>query len=231
MEDEIDLKELFSIFWSKKLQIFMIIVLFVALGIFYTMYLVKPDYKSSTTLVLTKNTTDNETITQSEVNLNQKLVATYTTLIKSDNVLRQVIHNLGLNIDEEDLRKSVSVSLVNGTQLIEVCVTNEIPENARIYASEITKVFIKKVKDIYKIDNISLIDEAKIESTPYNVNHVKDIVVFTFIGLVVAFVYIFIENLLDTTVKTVDEAEKRLNLNVLASIPNYDYKIKRKGKK
>lgn len=227
MEDEIDLKELFSIFWSKKLQIFMIIVLFVALGIFYTMYLVKPDYKSSTTLVLTKNTTDNETITQSEVNLNQKLVATYTTLIKSDNVLRQVIHNLGLNIDEEDLRKSVSVSLVNGTQLIEVCVTNEIPENARIYASEITKVFIKKVKDIYKIDNISLIDEAKIESTPYNVNHVKDIVVFTFIGLVVAFVYIFIENLLDTTVKTVDEAEKRLNLNVLASIPNYDYKIKK----
>lgn len=231
MEDEIDLKELFNMFWSKKLETFMIIVLFVALGIFYTMYLVKPDYKSSTTLVLTKNTTDNETITQSEVNLNQKLVATYTTLIKSDNVLRQVIHNLGLNIDEEDLRKSVSVSLVNGTQLIEVCVTNEIPENARIYASEITKVFIKKVKDIYKIDNISLIDEAKIESTPYNVNHVKDIVVFTFIGLVVAFVYIFIENLLDTTVKTVDEAEKRLNLNVLASIPNYDYKIKRKGKK
>lgn len=227
MEDEIDLKELFNMFWSKKLETFMIIVLFVALGIFYTMYLVKPDYKSSTTLVLTKNTTDNETITQSEVNLNQKLVATYTTLIKSDNVLRQVIHNLGLNIDEEDLRKSVSVSLVNGTQLIEVCVTNEIPENARIYASEITKVFIKKVKDIYKIDNISLIDEAKIESTPYNVNHVKDIVVFTFIGLVVAFVYIFIENLLDTTVKTVDEAEKRLNLNVLASIPNYDYKIKK----
>lgn len=231
MEDEIDLKELFNMFWSKKLEIFMIIVLFVALGIFYTMYLVKPDYKSSTTLVLTKNTTDNETITQSEVNLNQKLVATYTTLIKSDNVLRQVIHNLGLNIDEEDLRKSVSVSLVNGTQLIEVCVTNEIPENAKIYASEITNVFIKKVKDIYKIDNISLIDEAKIESTPYNVNHVKDIVVFTFIGLVVAFVYIFIENLLDTTVKTIDEAEKRLNLNVLASIPNYDYKIKRKGKK
>lgn len=227
MENEMDLKELFNMFWSKKLEIFVIVILFVALGIFYTMYLVKPDYKSSTTLVLTKNTTDNETITQSEVSLNQKLVATYSTLIKSDNVLRQVIRNLRLNIDEEDLRKSVSVSLVNGTQLIEICVTNEVPRNAQIYASEITKVFISKVKDIYKIDNISLVDEAKIERTPYNVNHVKDIILFTFIGLVVAFVYVFIENLLDTTIKTAEEAEKRLTLNVLASIPNYDYKIKK----
>lgn len=227
MENEMDLKELFNMFWSKKLEIFVIVILFVALGIFYTIYLVKPDYKSSTTLVLTKNTTDNETITQSEVSLNQKLVATYSTLIKSDNVLRQVIRNLRLNIDEEDLRKSVSVSLVNGTQLIEICVTNEVPQNAQIYASEITKVFISKVKDIYKIDNISLVDEAKIERTPYNVNHVKDIILFTFIGLVVAFVYVFIENLLDTTIKTAEEAEKRLTLNVLASIPNYDYKIKK----
>lgn len=227
MENEMDLKELFNMFWSKKLEIFVIVILFVALGIFYTIYLVKPDYKSSTTLVLTKNTTDNETITQSEVSLNQKLVATYSTLIKSDNVLRQVIRNLRLNIDEEDLRKSVSVSLVNGTQLIEICVTNEVPRNAQIYASEITKVFISKVKDIYKIDNISLVDEAKIERTPYNVNHVKDIILFTFIGLVVAFVYVFIENLLDTTIKTAEEAEKRLTLNVLASIPNYDYKIKK----
>lgn len=230
--EEIDLKELFDIFWSKKIVIALIISVFICIGIFYTKFMVKPDYKSYTTLVLTKNTNDNETITQSEVALNQKLVETYKTLVGSNNVLRQVISNLNANISEDDLRNKVSVTLVKGTQLIEISVTNENPETAKEFASEITKVFIEKVKEIYKIDNISLMDEAKVPNSPYNISHVKNLLIFGCIGIIIAIGYIFIISMLDTTIKTAEDAEKRLGLNVLASIPNYDYEPKKKkGKK
>lgn len=228
--EEIDLRELFNIFWSKKFLIILIVVVFMLLGVFYTKYMVKPDYKATSTVVLTK-ATDNETITQTEVTLNQRLVATYTELIRSNNVIRQVISNLNAEIDEEQLKNSVSVSLVSNTQLIEIAVTNENPELARIFTNEITKVFIEKVKEIYKIDNISIYYEAKVPLVPYNINHVKDIIMFTAVGVIIAFCLVFVLSLFDTTIKSAEEAEKRLGLSVLASIPNYDYDTKKKGKK
>lgn len=229
--EEIDLKELFNMFWSKKLIIMLIIIISIVIGIFYTKFMIKPDYKATAKLVLTKNAVDNETITQTEVTLNQKLVATYTVLIQSNSVLRPVISNLNLNINEDVLRNKVEVTLVSNTQFIEISVTNEDPKQAMEIANEITNVFMEKAKEIYKIENISLVDEAKTPNAPYNINNIKNILVFVFLGIAVAIGYVIIINMLDTTIKNAQEAEKSLELTVLASIPNYSYDEKKKGKK
>lgn len=229
--EEIDLKEIFDMFWSKKVVIILVVLLFMGIGVFYTKFMVKPDYKSSAILVLTKNGESNETITQSEVTLNQKLIGTYTEVIKSDNVLRQVISNLNLDIDENELRNRVSVKLVLNTQLIEISVTNENPETAKLLTNEITNVFMDRVKEIYKINNISIFSEANLSTGPYNINHTKNVLMFIVIGIVIAFGCVFIASMFDTTVKTAEEAEKKLGVTVLASIPNCDYETKKKGKK
>ena len=44
---EIDLKELFSIFWSKKLFIIMVTLIFAVLGLYYAKKIVIPNYKST----------------------------------------------------------------------------------------------------------------------------------------------------------------------------------------
>lgn len=229
--EEIDLKELFNMFWSKKLIIILIVIIAIVIGIFYTKFMIKPDYKATAKLVLTKNAVDNETITQTEVTLNQKLVATYTVLIQSNSVLRPVISNLNLNINEDVLRNKVAVTLVSNTQFIEISVTNADPKQAKEIANEITNVFMEKAKEIYKIENISLVDEAKIPSAPYNINNIKNILIFAFLGIVVSIGYVIITNMLDTTIKNAQEAEKCIGLTVLASIPNYSYDEKKKGKK
>lgn len=229
--EEVDLKELFNIFWSRKIIIVIITAIFICIGVFYTKCMIKPDYKAVSTLVLTKNASDDETITQTEVNLNQKLVATYTVLIKSSSVLRPVISNLNLSISEDVLRNRVSVNLVSNTQLIEVAVTNGNPEKAKEIVNELTKVFMEKAKEIYKIDNISLLNEARTPLTPYNISHIKNIIIFAFIGIAISVGYVIISNMLDTTIKNAEEAEKRLGLTVLASIPNYAYDGKKKGKR
>lgn len=222
--EEIDLKELFDIFWSKKIVIIFITAIFICMGIYYTKNMKTPDYKATSTLVLARNTSNNEIITQTEVTLNQKLVATYTTLVESNTVLREVISNLNANISEEELRKNVSVKLVTNSQLIEISVTNENPKFAKDYTDEITKVFVEKVKDIYKMDNINIVDIAKIPETPYNINHKTDILIFASIGFIIACLYVFIKGMLDTTIKTAEEAERRLGLQVLALIPIYHHK-------
>ena len=237
--EEIDLKELFEIFWHKKAQIILIILIFMVIGVIYSVGFVTPMYSSSTTLVLagTASSTEEQsqnTITTADLSINSQLVSTYSELVKSNNILGQVISNLGINIDAEELRQNVEVTSVEDTELIEITVSDQNPEYAARIANEIASVFEEKIaKEIYNINNVHIVDEAVAETEPSNVNHAKDIVIFAFIGVVVAVMYVLIANMLDTTVKTQEDIEKSIKIPVLASIPLYDMDMeklkKRKG--
>lgn len=222
--EELDLKQLVNIFWNKRLHIISIVLIFLIIGIIYTFMFVTPKYKSYTSLVLARSESTNgevvdSTITQTDITLNQKLVSTYSELIKSKNVLREVIKNLNINESEERLKDNITVSSVKDTELIQITVTNYYPDRARDIANEIAKVFTKKVAEIYHINNVYIVDEAESANAPYNINHIKDIAIFMAIGLVIASAYVLIANLLDTTIKSAEDVEKEIEVSVLASIP------------
>ncbi len=234
--EELDLKELLIMFWNKKIQILLITAIFLVIGIIYTIGFVTPVYTSSTKLVLatannsTTQSTAN-TITTTDVALNSKLVSTYSELVKSNNVIRQVISNLKMNIEEEELRKNVTVSSVKDTELIQITVSSKNATDAAKIANEIAKVFMEKVSEIYNINNVHIVDEAETSNDPSNINHMKDITIFFFIGIVVSVMYVLIVNMLDTTIKTVEEVEKEFKIPVLASIPMYSFESEKGGKK
>lgn len=235
--EELDLKEIFNLFWNKKLRIAIIVAIFMVIGAIYTIGFVKPVYTSNTTLVLAKmddktgnNLNGEAGVTTNDVTLNSKLVSTYSELVKSKKVLRAVISNLSIRLDEDVLRRNVSVSSVKDTELIEIKVTNSDPAVAAKVANEIAKVFIENVKEIYNLNNVHIVDQAEPADAPSNIHHIRNVIIFAFIGVVVAVVYVLILNMLDTTVKSAEDVEKLLGLPVLASIPVYDFDAKKEDK-
>lgn len=233
--DELNLKDLFNIFWSKKFEIILIIAIAVVIGFIYSYVLLKPEYKSTTSILLAKSNTaqaDDGTITSSEITLNQNLVATYSDLIKTERVLNQVINNLQINKTVEELQSNIQVSAKNDTEIIEISVTDEDSVMAQRIANEAAQVFITQIaQQYYNMDNVYVVDEARAESEPYNINHTKDLVIFAAIGFVIACIYVLIANMLDTTVKSKEDIEKKLGLTVLTSIPVCDFKKAKGGKK
>ena len=233
--DELNLKDIFNIFWTKKFEIILIIAIAIVIGFIYSYVLVKPEYKSTTSILLAKSNTaqaDDGTITSSEITLNQNLVATYSDLIKTDKVLTQVINNLQINKTVEELQKNIQVSAKDDTEIIEISVTDADNEMARRIANEAAQVFITQIaQEYYNMDNVYVVDEAIAESAPYNINHTKDLVIFVAAGFVIACIYVLIANMLDTTVKSKEDIEKKLGLTVLTSIPMCDFKKAKGGKK
>ena len=221
--EELDLKELLDLFWSKIWQMMMIVIIAGGIGVIYTLGFVTPKYTSLTKFVLTgaesTSGTFSNAITTTDVTLNSKLVPTYRDLIESSKVLRQVITNLEVDITEEELKKSITVSSKEDTDVIELTVTNENAAYAAKIANEIVRVFSEMLPEIYNINNLYVVDEAEVESEPSNIHHAKDVVIFTFVGIVVAVGYVLIANMLDTTVKTGEDIEKEFNIPVLVSIP------------
>ena len=233
--EELDLKELLMLFWNKKVKILLIVAIFMLIGVIYTIGFVTPVYTSSTTLLLGKSestTGKTDTITTTDITLNSKLVSTYSTLIKSKTVLRQVISNLGINISEDELEKNITVSQEKDTEIIRISVTNADATTAAKVANEVAKVFSQRVSEIYKINNVQVVDQAEVDTIPSNINHAKDIMIFACVGIVVSVMYVLIANMLDTTIKTAEEVEKEFKVPVLASIPLYNFEpVKVKGGK
>ena len=229
--EELDLKELVNTFWNKKVIILLLILISIVLGVIYTIGFTKPVYTSSTTLVLASannSSNSNTSITATDISVNSKLVSTYSELIKSKNILRQVIDNLGIKVSEDTIKNNIKVTSVSNTELIKISVTNEKPEYATKIANEIAKVFAQKVKELYNIENIQVVDEAEIPEQPSNINHKKDIMMFAIIGGIISILYVCISTILDTTIKTSEELENKFKLTVLATIPVCDNSLQKK---
>ena len=231
--EELDLKELFFMFWNKKLEIILITLMFVAVGIGYSYFFVKPEYTSTTSLVLAQSSSSGQTgdgaISATDLTMNSKLVPTYSELIKRKAILGQVCENLNIpDSNIQELRGKIKVNSAKNTEIIEISVTNKDPNKAAAIANEIAKVFGEKIVEIYNISNVYLLDRAEANAVPSNINHMKDVVIFAFIGLVIAAVYVLIANMLDNTIKTEQDVEATTELLVLSSIPNYDVEIKSK---
>lgn len=225
--EELDLKELFNIFWNKKTEILLIVITFILIGSVYSFFGVTPKYTSYTTMVLAQNgvseATQTGAITQQDLTINQKLVSTYSVLIKSKTVLNEVRRNLDIEneLSYNDLKKLVSVKNESDTEVIRIDVTNVDPNEAARIANEVARVFGEKIVEIYNISNAYIVDRAEATTSPSNVNHPKDIVIFAFIGLVISVAYVLIINMLDNTIKTEEDVEKSTGLLVLASVANY----------
>ena len=232
MEDEIDLKNILKSFWDRKIGIILIVLVAIAVGFIYTSYFIDPVYSATATAILTNNSSSEEggeSVTQSELTLNNQLLGTYREIARSDAVVSTVISNLGLtNITDAALKGQIAVTSSLNTQVIEITVTNSEPNLAAKIANEIRKVFAEKVKEIYKIDNIQPLDDAKIPTAASNINHTKDIIIFAAGGLVLAVIYVIIANILDNTVKSSKDIENATGLDVIAEIPLYEVDKRRR---
>lgn len=230
--EEINLKDLFTYFLSKIAIIIIIFIIAVSSSIVYSEFFKKPRYNSYTTVVLATSNDEKKdsSITQTDININQKLVSTYRQIIKSRRVLGQVIDNLELNMSVSELSQNISVTNETDTELIRITVSSLDKEQAALVANEIAKVFSEEIINIYNIKNVSIIDYAIVSNVPYNINVVKDAIIYGLVGIVAGLGIVFVMFYFDTTIKNPEEIQEKIGLPLLGVVPKFE-SSKSKSKK
>ena len=217
--EEINLKDLFNYFLSKKLYIILITLIAVIIGVLYSTFFKTPMYKSYTTMLLTKEN-DSTSITSNDITLNKNLVDTYSEIIRSRKIASKVINNLDLNYSIEELKSRISVSSINDTEIIKITVVDEDSKLAMDIANETASVFKTEIVKLYNIQNIGVVDVAETANSPYNMNSLKGIIISLLIGIVLSLALVFIMYYFDTTIKSAEEVEEKLGLPVIGKVPN-----------
>lgn len=219
--EEINLKD----FWDylKKYIFLMIIIgVFLVSGTFmYDKFLKKPLYTTYTTVVLVKadsSGTTSDAISQNDVLLNKNLVSTYSQIIKSKLVLKQVIKDLNLTYSVKELSKKIKVEALEDTEILKISVSDEKPELAANIANDIAKVFSAEITKIYKINNVSVIDDAQVSYDVSNNTIKRDIALAILVSVFGTSALVFVKFYFDDSVKLSDNLEQEIDMPIIAKV-------------
>lgn len=219
-EDTIDLRELIHIIAKRFWLIALITVVAVLSSGFISVFVLDKQYEAYTQLIINKPADQAQPLTYNDVMLNQKLVDTYSIIAKSNTVLEQVIEQLGLNIPIKELNDKITVSGENETEIIRITVKDTDPKLAASIANKVAEVFMAEVIKKMKIDNVQVIDPARIPIEPSQPKPLLNIAIAGVLGIMIGLGVVFLMEYLDNTIKTPDDVQRYLGLPVLGSIPS-----------
>ncbi|MFZ7131653.1 MAG: YveK family protein [Eubacteriales bacterium] len=222
--EEIDLKESWFIFRRNLKFIALIVLISVVLTGVVTLFILDKQYESYSTLMLGKpkdyGQDSNSEITYNDMLLNQKLVSTYSEIIKSKAVTTKVINELNLNMSTEALGNIVAVTTLNDTEIIKITVKHTDAREASRIANAMANTFMDYVSDLMKIDNVNVIDVAVVNNDPVSPRLKMNLAIALVLGLMLGIFIVFLREFMDTKIKDPKEIESLSKHPVLAVIPN-----------
>jgi len=223
LDEQIDLRELFGVLIKGAWVIILITIMSVLISGVVTFFILPPIYETSTTMMVSRAQDITETNLQyQDILISHRLVNTYREITTSNRVLHRVIDLLGIEMTADEVREKVSVTSLRDTEIIRISVENTDPAFASNMANAIAQVFMEEVVDIMRIENVHIIDEARLPEYPIRPQPLLNIAVAGVLGFMLGLGLVFLIEYLDNTVKTSESIEKRLELPVLGVIPSFD---------
>ena len=168
-EEELDLIQAIKISWKKRKIIFGIIIACVLIGLVYTFIINRPIYQSTSKILI------------------DKADASISEFVKSSDIMAEVASNF--NVQRSYISEKATVSFDKNTKILTISVSSTDNKEALNIVNKYQEILKTRLESVYDIKVYSTIEQAQISENPYNVNHVKDMIVSIGVGFILAGVY------------------------------------------
>ncbi len=223
-------------FLSAVVRKIWVVILLLALcggGMFYFEYSNSYDLYEATTTVFTVTTGDasantvnpGKRISYDDIIIARQFEPDLFDIMQSEKVINDAANSLkDRDVSAEEILGAISLSSQKESNIIKITATAEDAERAALIANAVSKAFVNRINDITKTNIFGILTEAKKPDNPMPSDLVKRTVMGLLTGLVLALVIIYITELFDTRIRSIDDIEYNANLRVLARIPKYTVK-------
>lgn len=223
---EIDLLELLLAIRDKIAVILATAVICAGLAGVYSFFIAQPVYQSTSKLYIQAQSSS--AVSLSELQVSSTLAHDCVEMIRSQSISEDVIGNLGLQMEVKDLQRSLSVTNPEDTRIINITIEGHDPQQITEIANEFAAVSRARISEVMKTDKPQIWEKATVPEKPIRPSKRKNVMMGFLAGGVLAGLAVVILFLLNDTIKSQDEIEKYLELNLLAVIP-MDGEQKKKG--
>ena len=219
-EIEIDLWELFQILLKNWLWILLSTLGCAILGLLITMFLITPKYRAEATMIVNTRQDQTATVTNDQITSAQKLVDTYSIIIRSRRVIDPIMEKLNIEDEYEDFVETILVESVNDTQVMSIRVENKDPEIALQVVQEIVDRAPGAIISTVEAGSVNVVSEPYVNAEePVSPSKLKNIAITAFIGLFISSGTFLLIAFLDNTFKSEEDIQKQLGLVTIGIIP------------
>lgn len=224
-EIDIDLRKIFYMMRTKVIYILIVTVFAGAVAGCYTHFFIDPTYSASIKLFAYSNTdrvSTDASISNQEFAASRDIVNTDIYILQSDSIIEMVIEDLGLNTSVGAVKSMISASQIPDTIAFQVTVNSKDPNLSAKIANSIAKIAPTEVARIVNAGGISVIDYAKVPTSPSSPNTKKNIMMGLLVGFAVSFALFFIYELFDSTITEAKDLEREFEIPILGTIPRLE---------
>lgn len=219
---EIDLMRLIKAVWRHAVVIALVMFLGGGAGLWLARSVVPARYQASALMYVNNSSISvgSTSISLSDLSASQTLVDTYIAILNTRLTLNDVIDRAGLGYTFEQLRGMIDAKAVNGTEIFEVTVTSENPEETERIANTIVEVLPDKIAQIVDGSSVRTVDWAVVPTGRHSPSYSKFTMIGAMAGLLFSCGIVVIRELLDDQIRNEEELLQSYGLPVLAAIPD-----------
>lgn len=217
---------------DKYKNIVLIVLSFLLISSIYNIFFINKEYEANVKIFIGKQKFKNitETYNNEEINLYQRLITTYSEVIKSKKLINESIKGSKMNylqdkyknINYDLLMENLTVNPIANTQIIEIKYKSLNPQQSYDLLYSITENLISYSKELYPNVNITVLEQVHV-----NLNQLmnKKLTIIGFgliLGLIVGIGGIIGVMYLNNTYKNQKSLEEEIGLTVIGVIPKID---------
>lgn len=223
-EESIDLRDFFDAIKKRWQLIVSITLIFTIAVTIISFFVIKPKYESNTLLFVGKDTTENQNQNQqtnaNDIQMYQKLLKTYSTVITTEDLISKAMNDANLDVSSETVLGGLTVTPQTDTQILEIKYVGKDKQQSKDIVEAVTNEFINKSSELVADPNVKVIQEPKVPDSPISPNKKLNISIAFLLGLIVGVGGAVLLEMLDTTFKTKKQLEEIVGLPVLGVIPD-----------
>ena len=222
-EIAIDVVQLFTILWKKKIAIILTAIVAAVLAFGVSSFVLTPEYSSTTRIyVVNRNQSENAGLTNQDLQAGTYLVKDYKEIILSQDVLEKVISNLKLDKTVKELSKKIQVTVPVDTRIVSIVVKDAQPEEASRIANALREVAAEKIISVTRVSDVTTLEEARPALAPSSPNIRRNTALAFLVGGAVMVVSVLLLELLDDRVKRPEDVEEVMQVALLGIVPDLD---------
>lgn len=218
MENEIDLLDLFY-FLKKRVPIIIAsFLVFAIVGAAVTVFGMETRYTANTRIYVLNRSSETN-VSYSDFQVSNQLLDDYVVLITGENVTKEVVAEMGLDMSYKALAGMISVTAPSDTRVIQISVTDTDAQRAADIANTVREIASVQIKEIMDVDAVNLVYEADVPQEKSGPSLKKNTAIAALVGLMASVVVLVVIYMMDDTIRTEEDVQKHLGLSVLGVIP------------
>ncbi|MGM0214828.1 YveK family protein [Enterococcus sp. AZ109] len=223
MEETISLGEIFGILKKRAGMILATMLAGILIAGMVTFFIITPQYNASTQMIVQSNVGESQTTNlQNDINGNVLLINTYKDMIMGDLVMDTARDQLqaenSYSLTSGQLKDMVTIEQSQNSQMFQVVVTAEHPQEAAVIANKVSQIFQEKAQEVLGVSKVTITSNAQTATNPVFPNNKLNLLIGAAIGIMLGVGIAFLLELLDKTVKDERFVAETLDLPILGQV-------------